>query len=171
MRNFTFLILVLPALVFPGCGDEMPQATSSSTSSSSSSSGNIGPCTPWGTWKLTYMGDNGPCALTSDTVIVSQNADGTTKVVFEGDDTMPMSMCGANPEPGMYSTNAIVSADGCSLELISSSSHCYSGESQCEKRNLTLIVDGDNAAGPLIHEVCWCTMGPVTSNAAAQRQP
>ncbi|HMY21974.1 MAG TPA: hypothetical protein PKA58_36870, partial [Polyangium sp.] len=156
MRNFAFLILGTATLVFPGCGDEMPQTAGTSSSSGSSSSGGpVGPCTPWGTWNLTYANDGTPCALTSDTVTITQNADGSTNVVFAGDDTMPMSMCGANPEPGVYSTNATLSADGCSIELTSNSSYCFSGESQCEKRNVKLTIDGDAATGSLTHDVCW----------------
>lgn len=165
-----FFALVAALLTISGCSDESSTTSTSTSGSGSSSSGIAGPCVPWGTWKVTYEDTNTSCALGSDTVTVTQKADGSIGVAFMGDDTMPMSMCSPNPEPGIYTTNATISMDGCSLELTSHSSHCYSGESQCEDRTLKLQLNGDSGTGTILHKVCWCTIGdPMPIKASAQR--
>ncbi len=172
MRTFASSILLAIPYLFAACSGDETQVSSASSGSSSSSSGIPGPCNPWGTWKFSYDDATAPCGLITDTVTITQNGDGSASVVFAGDDTMPVSMCSPNPEPGVYSTNATVSADGCSVQLKSHTSYCYSGESQCENRDVQLIVNGDSAIGTLLYERCWCTMGdPMPVGAAGQRMP
>lgn len=172
MRKSLLLILSATSLPILACSGDETQISNTSGGSSSSSSGSPGPCDPWGSWKLSYDDATSPCALLADTVTITQNGDGSASVVFDGDNTMPMSMCSPNPEPGMYSTNATVSADGCTVQLASHTSYCYSGESQCENRDVQIQINGDSATGTLLYERCWCTTGdPMPVGATGQRMP
>jgi hypothetical protein len=109
-----------------------------------------------------------------DTMTITKDASGGLTVAFDGDDTMPMDMCGAMPNTGTYATSASASADGCALSLESHLAYCYSGENQCEDRVLTLEIGGDGATGTLTYTKCWCPQvdgPPVTVKATATRVP
>jgi len=175
----TFLLVTLSLAAGPACSGGEGGSTNGNTGGGGSGAGgsgggNAGPCVPFGTWKLTYEApQTNTCLPSEDTVTVTKNTDGSISVSFEGDNTMPMDECsGPSPTPGTYTTTGSVSADGCTLTLGSSTSYCFSGESQCEKRAITLQISGDDATGTLEHEVCFCpSPGPVTANATGKRAP
>jgi hypothetical protein len=135
-----------------GCGgDDDPASTAAG--------GDDGPCVPWGTWELTYQRGPQSCAPLTDVLTVAEGAGGKVLITFEGDST-PLDECVDPPVPGTYSATGAVSADGCTLEAHTSSSYCYSGEDQCEKRDLSLVLRGDSASGNLTYARCWCNDDP-----------
>ncbi|MDI1449651.1 hypothetical protein [Polyangium sp. 6x1] len=181
-----FLAVTLALFAIPACSDGGDNTGNGGAGGSGGSGGSGGTggsgggnpdaCSAAGQWQITYEQDMNGCAPMGDLLTVTPNAsDASISVTFEGDDTAPMHSC--NPEPPMpasYTATGSVSADGCTLTLKSDTSYCFSGEDQCEKREITLQLAGDDAMGTLVYSKCGCPTpgaGPITVKATAKRVP
>lgn len=162
----------------PGCGgdggDGSGGSGGSGTNSSSASTGGGGPCVPWGTWEIKYMGGSEGCAPMTDSLTVSPGAEaGMAQIAFASDDPMPMDTCTDPPTTGNYFATCTVSADGCTLTIDTATAYCLSGEDQCESRDLILTISGETATGNLTYKKCWCGGNvdamPVMATATATR--
>jgi hypothetical protein len=121
-------------------------------------------CNALGTWEVSYASsDAGMCSPDPDTITVEADGDGVV-VTWAG--RKRSSTC-TYPDAGddsTYENPASLSPDGCTLTAASYASWCMSGEDQCDRRDLTLGIAGDAAAGKVTYSRCWC-MGPGPSSA------
>ncbi|TKC98844.1 hypothetical protein [Polyangium fumosum] len=176
-----FLAATLALFGAPACGGDGGDtgnggAGASGGTGGTGGAGGGGTCSAAGKWEITYEKDMAGCVPAGDLLTITPNAsDVSISVTFEGDDTMPMHTCNPMPpEPASYTATGSVSADGCTLTAESDTSYCFSGEDQCEKRELTLQFAGDDAMGTLVYSKCGCPTpgsGPITVKATAKRVP
>jgi hypothetical protein len=164
----------LPSLVL-GAATVLVLCDACGGSNPASICGSERPCLPEGTWIVSYDMALSGYSFSSNTIRI--DAEGT-EVIGEG---VPDDTCGTSPEPGLLMTDALLSADGCSLTAMISKNWCESGEANCEDRRITLdFCDNGSttvATGSLVVFVCWLTDGPscstvenyVTVNATATR--
>jgi hypothetical protein len=122
--------------------------------------GDVRPCVPEGTWLIQY--GEGP-----EGVVLSRNqvqifSDGTAEVVDElpRENECPPDQTG----PGELTTSAVLSENGCDLEVFIEKSWCENGEDNCDNRRIRLsFCEGGNfdiAAGAVRACICFLTGSP-----------
>jgi hypothetical protein len=135
-------------------------ASSCVTPTGGSICGDVRPCVPEGTWLIQY--GEGP-----EGVVLSRNQvevfpDGTAEVVEElpRENECPPDETG----PGELSTSAVLSANGCFLEVFIEKSWCQNDEPNCDNRRIRLsFCEGGTAvlaAGALRACICNLTGSP-----------
>lgn len=164
-------VLGLSACFLAACGDDSDASagtggagsggtpatggTSATGGTPGTGGADAGPCEPYGSWHVTYAAGDEMCSPPSHDIVVAEGEAGQVLVTVVGDGPQ-QDTCTNPPSQGTYSVTGTLSSDGCQLEIVSSSTWCTSGESQCESFDLSLTFSGSSASGTIDYKQCWC---------------
>lgn len=166
MTNRGQRLVVLAAVITAGGGGSSTEDAGRDAGQDAMQESGQDACDAMGTWQVSYASaDAGMCSPDPDTITVEADGNGGIVVTWAG--RKRPSTC-TYPDAGddsTYESPASLSADGCTLTAGSYASWCTSGESQCDRRDLTLEIAGDTATGTVTYARCWC-MGPGASTPA-----
>jgi hypothetical protein len=149
--------MLVMLLVMAGCGSD-PAAGSA--------------CQPVGIWRLAYARPR--LGNTSERVQVQRDAAGNALVSFP-DRAAPVDTCTPTPRPGVLEVSGELSADGCTVTVRRKETGCTSGESQCERLEVSFTLAAGAAAGrgPGSYCRCWdpgpsCAPAPIEAQATRE---
>jgi hypothetical protein len=122
------------------------------------------PCDPSGIWRLGYARPR--LGNTAERVQIQRDAAGQVVVSFP-DRAPPLDTCTAPSRPGVLEASGEVSPDGCTVTVRRRETGCTSGESQCERLEVSFTVTAGRGTGAYCR--CW-DPGPSCTPAAIEAQ-
>jgi hypothetical protein len=157
--------LILGVLLV-GCGGENaagdPGVDASNKDAGVDAPVEAGPCDPTGDWTWTFQAEAGTPQLDQVKIeTVPDAGSDALKVTFldraEPKDTcMPPADGGADAGPEFIEALGSFNAATCTLSVAYSRSWCFSGESQCEDWNMSLMFSGNTGDGSATRVGGWC---------------